>query len=66
LMSWFCELFYYFDRFFFFFFFFKRERGMPPAEIKIVVLGSGGVGKSAVTVQFVRGGLSMLLLFSRC
>ncbi|KAK5583392.1 hypothetical protein RB653_004985 [Dictyostelium firmibasis] len=28
---------------------------MPLREFKIVVLGSGGVGKSALTVQFVQG-----------
>ena len=28
---------------------------MPLQEYKIVVLGSGGVGKSALTVQFVQG-----------
>jgi len=28
---------------------------MPPKEYKIVVLGPGGVGKSALTVQFVQG-----------
>lgn len=28
---------------------------MPLQEYKIVVLGSGGVGKSAITVQFVQG-----------
>ena len=28
---------------------------MPVTEYKIVVLGSGGVGKSAITVQFVQG-----------
>lgn len=27
---------------------------MPLKEFKIVVLGSGGVGKSALTVQFVQ------------
>ena len=26
-------------------------------EFKVVVLGSGGVGKSALTVQFVSGGI---------
>merc|ERR1712088_608209 len=38
---------------------FKRERFRPihtrMREYKIVVLGSGGVGKSALTVQFVQG-----------
>ena len=36
----------------------RGERvGSPVAmrEYKIVVLGSGGVGKSALTVQFVQG-----------
>ena len=28
---------------------------MPSTEYKLVVLGSGGVGKSALTVQFVQG-----------
>lgn len=28
---------------------------MPPKEYKLVVLGSGGVGKSAITVLFVQG-----------
>ena len=27
---------------------------MPPQETRVVVLGGGGVGKSALTVQFVR------------
>merc|ERR1711988_2068715 len=31
----------------------KPQTNMP--DYKIVVLGSGGVGKSALTVQFVRG-----------
>jgi GTPase SAR1 family protein len=26
-----------------------------PSEIKLVVMGSGGVGKSAITVQFIQG-----------
>ena len=33
----------------------QKERRMPIREFKIVVLGSGGVGKSAITVQFVQG-----------
>lgn len=28
---------------------------MPTIEYKLVVLGAGGVGKSALTVQFVQG-----------
>ena len=28
---------------------------MPLTDYKLVVLGSGGVGKSAITVQFVQG-----------
>lgn len=44
---------------------------MPPREYKIVVLGPGGVGKSAITVQFVQGifieqvSYSPLLLYSK-
>ena len=38
---------------------FQRDTSRPTAskmrEYKIVVLGSGGVGKSALTVQFVQG-----------
>lgn len=26
-----------------------------PIEVKLVVMGSGGVGKSAITVQFIQG-----------
>jgi hypothetical protein len=26
-----------------------------PTEIKLVVMGSGGVGKSAITVQYIQG-----------
>lgn len=35
----------------------QREGALPlrMREYKIVVLGSGGVGKSALTVQFVQG-----------
>jgi small GTP-binding protein len=47
-----------------FFVFFQTSERSPPSrptthsrmrEYKIVVLGSGGVGKSALTVQFVQG-----------
>jgi hypothetical protein len=33
----------------------NHHQAMPLKEYKIVVLGSGGVGKSALTVQFVQG-----------
>lgn len=32
-----------------------NEKGKKMREFKVVVLGSGGVGKSALTVQFVSG-----------
>ena len=42
-----------------YYFFLQSERFRPihnkMREYKIVVLGSGGVGKSALTVQFVQG-----------
>ena len=45
--------------YFFVIFFLQSERFRPihnkMREYKIVVLGSGGVGKSALTVQFVQG-----------
>jgi GTPase SAR1 family protein len=31
------------------------EQKNMPSEIKLVVMGSGGVGKSAITVQFIQG-----------
>lgn len=30
-----------------------QSKSMPYRELKLVVLGSGGVGKSALTLQFV-------------
>lgn len=33
----------------------KRKKKINMREFKVVVLGSGGVGKSALTVQFVSG-----------
>lgn len=32
----------------------KKNKGNKMREYKLVVLGSGGVGKSALTVQFVQ------------
>ena len=29
--------------------------GMPPPRYSVVVVGAGGVGKSAITISFVRG-----------
>ncbi len=39
----------------FFFSTFQISKTTRMREYKIVVLGSGGVGKSALTVQFVQG-----------
>jgi GTPase SAR1 family protein len=38
-----------------------------PIEVKLVVMGSGGVGKSAITVQFIQGiFLKKVRIIRRC